>query len=89
VKTELLRAIGYNGGSVYCRPPSEKEGHVTVGPYHCNLNPIELVRSQYVARYNKTYQLWDICQPVQRSLLRGCEVLLIKSTDVGVKRAAP
>lgn len=44
---------------------AEKEGHtiLRLPPYHCNLNPIELVWGQvkgYVARNNKTYKLKDV-----------------------------
>jgi transposase len=44
---------------------AKKEGHTVIRlpPYHCELNPIELVWSQvkgYVARNNTTFKMEDV-----------------------------
>ena len=52
----------YRGDQVNLRLP----------PFHCNLNPIELVWAQlkdYVARHNKTFKLADVRQLVGEGLL--------------------
>jgi transposase len=46
---------------------AQKAGHTVLRlpPYHCNLNPIELIWSQvkgYVARHNATFKLPDVRQ---------------------------
>jgi hypothetical protein len=54
---------------------ANKAGHVVarLPPYHCILNPIELVWSQvkgYIARHNKTFKLRDMFGLVSSALLQ-------------------
>jgi transposase len=51
----------------------KEAGHVVAGlsPYHCSLNPIELVWTQlkgYVARHKKSFKHYKVCQLVETGL---------------------
>lgn len=76
VKAELLQIVKKNSSSFnkyVIDDLAEKEGHTVLRlpPYHCMLNPIELVWSQvkgYVARNNKTFKLADVKKLVEEGL---------------------
>jgi hypothetical protein len=64
VEAELLGLVDTCTIACTVEQRAKEGGHVAAGPYHCNLNPREMVRGQY----NKTIQLRDICQLVQAGL---------------------